>query len=135
MVLAFYKGNRGTFGSLIKWWTKSDYSHIELIIDGMWHTSSSIDGGVCERVISGESGNWDFVELSEQHDQELALSIFYEQNGKKYDWTGIVLTQIFPFSLHMKHRWFCSELVAEMLNIADSYKYSPEDLYVKFKKR
>ena len=81
MQIAFYKGNGGKFNRLIRWWTGSQYSHVELVIDGTWYSSSHTDGGIRSRVISGDSGNWDIYELDSIFDKDFALKYFQERVG------------------------------------------------------
>ena len=44
--LALYKGRGTLFNALIRWWTRSPYSHCELVINGTCYSSSIRDGGV-----------------------------------------------------------------------------------------
>ena len=47
MRVAFYKGEGNFFDKLIRWWTKSSYSHCELIFsDGIFFSADPRDGGV-----------------------------------------------------------------------------------------
>ena len=127
MQIAFYKGKGGWFNKAIRLWTRSNYTHVELIIDDVWYSSSHTDGGVRSRVISGDSGNWDIYEVD--GDSGWALLMYEVAEPCKYDWFGIFLSQVLPLGLHMNNRYFCSELVGEMLQIDGSHRYSPIDLF------
>ena len=127
MELAMYKGQGGWFNKAIRFWTKSDYSHCEIIINGTWYSSSHTDGGVRSRVISGESGNWDIYVLDGE--EYLAELVFDMANGLKYDWFGIVFSQILPFGLQANKRYFCSELCGHMLGIKDPQRLAPHELF------
>lgn len=127
MQIAFYKGKGGFFNKLIRWWTKHEYTHTELIIDGIWYTSSHTDGGVVERQRSGLSGNWDIYEVT--GDKKFALHVYDEVKGAKYDWLGIILSQVFPLKIHNKQRWFCSELNGKMLDVKDPHQHSPAEIF------
>jgi hypothetical protein len=133
MQIAFYKGEGGTFTKLIRWWVKHEYTHVELIIGDTWYTSSHIDGGVRARRISGKSGNWDIYEID--GDEEYALAIYSSAVCAKYDWTGIVLSQVVPLGIHAMSRWFCSELVGKMLGMEKTHRLAPHELYEKLEGR
>lgn len=44
--LAFYKGEGDWVDKVVRWWTKSQYSHVEVIVGDTWYSSSPRDGGV-----------------------------------------------------------------------------------------
>jgi hypothetical protein len=127
--LAFYKG-KGLFGDkLIRWWTKSDYSHTELVINGQSYSASERKGEKGARVksIVFNPDHWDFVEI--EADTDYALKVFTKHKGKGYDWLGILFSQILPLNLDHPSRVFCSELNAAMLGLDKPASYSPEKLY------
>jgi hypothetical protein len=123
MQIAFYKGQGNKFNQLIRWWTKSPYSHVELIINGTWYSSSHMDGGVRSRRITGKSGNWDIYDIP--HSEDYALDIYSGAVGYGYDWTGIIGSQILPFGVQWPWHYFCSELVGEMMGYKKPHRYSP----------
>ena len=43
--LAFYKGKGDWVDKLVRWWTKSQYSHVEVVVGNTWISSSPRDGG------------------------------------------------------------------------------------------
>ena len=47
--LAFYKGEGDWVDKLVRWWTKSQYSHVE-VVGNMWVSSSPRDGGVNAKI-------------------------------------------------------------------------------------
>lgn len=128
MQLAEYIGKGGTFNKLIRWWTGSQVSHVELIIDGVWYTSSHTDGGVRTRELRGDSGNWKFTEIPDSYSKVIALAVFDFAKGSKYDWCGIALSQVLPFGFQCANRYFCSELVGEMLALKDSQLLAPHEI-------
>lgn len=129
--LAFYKG-KGLIGDkLIRLWTRSKYSHVELVIDNVWMSSSMRDGGVRSRKgLVAKSDHWDYLEID--CDADFALKMFESKKGHKYDYLGIALTQFMPLNIHDKIKEFCSEIVSLMLKVEDAHRYSPEDLYTLF---
>lgn len=122
--LALYKGQGSIFNRLIRWWTKSPYSHVELIINGVWYTSSHTDGGVCKRVLS-RGPNWDFIEI--EINRLEAIKVFEQIEGYDYDWTGIMFTQFIRLDWHSKDEYFCSEVVAKMIGLDNPHRYAPCD--------
>jgi len=125
--LAFYKGPGDITDKAIRWYTDSQYSHVELVIDNMWYSTSPRDLKVRAKRIAPKDVHWDYVEV--EVDELSFASFFASTKGAKYDFLGIVLSQFFPLDIHSRKRWFCSEFCAEALKLEDSNKYSPEDLY------
>jgi hypothetical protein len=126
MQIAFYKGQGNKFNQLIRWWTKSPYSHVELVINGTWYSSSHMDGGVRSRRINPNPDHWDIYDID--GDENYALSVFSDELGAGYDWTGIIFSQIMPFGIHKPFNWFCNEIVGEMLRVDKPHRYSPGEL-------
>jgi hypothetical protein len=135
MKLAFYKSsapNAGLFDKLISFWTQSPYSHVEIIFStGLSYSSSPRDGGCRYKAIKYDSLAWDYVSLPYiTTEREIEIKKFCNlQNGKKYDWTGILLSQIFPLGIEEPKKWFCSELVAKTLGFTHASSFNPKKLY------
>jgi hypothetical protein len=118
---------------------RPDFTHVEIVIDGVWHTSSYNDGGVRERIISGTSGNWEYITLNiDEVNVKKMKDFFTSQRGKEYDVPGIFFSQLIPIGVDVNDRWFCSEIVSEALMISgvldtdkDSAWYSPARLFDK----
>ncbi len=132
IALAFYKGDGDITDKAIRWWTKSDYSHVELYMHGMWYSTSPRDLEVRRKMMQPKPENWDYVEV--EVDYHKVIELFTRTKGAKYDWTGILLSQFIPLGRHSKSRWFCSEWCAEALGLDNSNEYSPGDLYKKVSK-
>lgn len=117
MKIAFNKNVPDFFDKLIRWWTKSPYSHCELLFaDGK---SFSAYPGVGTRFVQFEPHNphfWDIVELPTSADEDVVLREFcvYE-SGCKYDWYGILASQIVKAARSSKNKWFCSEVCTAAL--------------------
>jgi len=122
MKIAFYKGNGSFMDRLIKWWTKGKYSHTEVIFEH--NVSFSITGRspYCGRftIIDYKPENWDIVDVL-VFDEKLGLLKAKELEAKPYDWIGILFSQIFPFKLHLRDSYFCSEASLEILKYADPF--------------
>ena len=61
---------------------------------------------------------------------------FLSTVGDKYDWAGMILTYLTPFSVRRENRWYCSQWIAHALSHAgvlrDVHNYknlSPGKLY------
>jgi len=125
MQLAFYKGTGTFYDKLIRLVTFSKYSHCELVINGVSYSSSPRDGGVRLKIIPFDD-QWDIIEIV--GDGVKAINFFNKNVGKKYDLWGAVKTVI-PFVQNNSDKWFCSELIAAMLDLPKPRKWKPSDLY------
>lgn len=123
---------------LIKYWQKFNdnlsgheddfykYTHIELIVDGIWHTSASNEKGIVYRYLDDGyiNGHWDFIEMYVTEKQKNSIREFFVKNRKdRYDWTAIFLARFFPFKMQDKNKWFCSEVVIAALSHAGVFKF------------
>lgn len=128
--IAFHKGSSGFVNTLthvaICWFTKSKYSHCELVVDGRCYSSSARDGGVRSKVIDLDSGNWDVFDLNADPDD--IKNWFASHAGEKYDWAGI-FRFILPFLPANPKQWFCSEAVGAAVCMVKPEDYSPGELY------
>ena len=123
--LAFYKAEGTLVDKVIRWWTRSNYSHVELVIDGLWYSSSPRDGGVRKATIVAKD-NWDLVEVEVE---EAWVEDLYRTTEKcGYDFKGILGNEILPFRVHSESKYYCSEWCAEALRLEDTL-VSPEKLY------
>lgn len=130
---AFYKGTRpglpGIYNRVVRWWTRSKYSHMELVFsDGLSASSSFEDGGVRFKQINYTSGDWDFRELP-QWMEAPARRFFEERDGWDYDTWGQLHFIIFRIR-GAARRLFCSAAGLGALMIEEAYRYSPGDAYL-----
>lgn len=134
--LAFYKGKGNWVDKLIRFVTRSPYSHVELIpnpelkaqfghVSSM--SSSARDGGVRFALITFDPDRWDFVDIDWYVGDQI-FEIFRQQSGAKYDYFGLIFSQFFNWRRHNPKRWFCSEIIAFALDIPNANSYSPGDL-------
>lgn len=129
--LAMYKGTRpglaGIYNRLVRWWTRSPYSHCELVFsDGISASSSIEDSGVRFKWIEFEPDHWDFIALP-AHLEEAAYAWFNEHRGKPYDLRGNI--QFIAARVREGRRgWFCSEAVAASLGMSEPWRYDPATL-------
>ncbi|WP_177408658.1 hypothetical protein [Pseudomonas sp. M30-35] len=123
--LALYKSKGTLFNRLIRLWTRSAYSHCELVMpDGRWLSASAMDGGVRAKRIDFNPDHWHMIPLPWAH-SELIEEVFKNHQGKGYDWLGIMASQILPMAIDDPKRMFCSEFCARALGFALGQRYSP----------
>lgn len=108
--------------ALIKWGTKSDYFHVELVVDGKWigsHTTKGIE--IHDYDPAHFNSYFDYFELEVDDITESQRKKFWDwvnkEAGSGYDWKGIYLTQMFNMDWESKDKWFCSEIVVKMLQM------------------
>lgn len=131
LIAAFYKGTRPGIQGVYSWgvrkWTRSNYSHCELIFsNGDAASSSYIDGGVRFKKIDFEDGKWDFVTLPDSL-ENAARDWFVQHQGEKYDLWGNVHFVISAVG-DDKDKWFCSEAMGAALGLDEAWRYSPGEL-------
>ena len=125
--VAFYKGNPGRLHKIIRWWTKSKYSHAELIMpdNKTWISISpfltSRVSARCRDVIENPE-MWDYLTFNlnwrkpvREYQVAQLQKFVSETTGCKYDWIGMLLSQFGPFLIKRRDRWYCSEWIAHAL--------------------
>ena len=131
MRVAFYKSTRpglpGVYNYAVRAWTRSPYSHAELIFsDGMAASSSFSDGGVRFKAIDFDPANWDFIEIS--GNEAAARRWFTENEGNGYDLWGNV-GFVIGFVPDDPRKQSCAESIATALGFAEPWRYSPAILH------
>ncbi len=129
---AFYKGTHsglpGVYNRLVRWWTHSPYSHVELVFPwGVAASSSYMDGGVRFKCIDFDPALWDFVDLPADL-ASAAEDWFNVHYDEPYDLLG---------NLHFivsavgddKRKWFCSEACAAALGMPNPERFDPGTLH------
>ncbi len=133
----FYKVNhtgiQGIYSRAVRWWTRSTYSHCELVFsNGEAASASYMDGGVRFKQIDFDPEKWDFVPLPEAL-EAAARDWFVKYQGAPYDLWGNLHFIISSVGDDEK-KWFCSESLAAAVGLASPSRYSPGDLYPVFKR-
>jgi len=128
---AFYRGTRpglaGIYNRLVRGWTRSEFSHVELVLStGDAWSASFADGGVRNKPIDVDTANWVVIDLPAGLEQS-AEAWFRAHRGAKYDLLGNLQFVLAPIP-QTQGRWFCSEAVAAALGIPDPWRYSPATL-------
>lgn len=138
LTLAFYRGSGTTTDRVIRWVTRSPFSHVEMLErpptwhgSGAWQgrawSASSRDGGVRGKTIVFEQVRWAF--LAVPWAPEGALDVVRAEVGKPYDFAGLIGSQLFNLRRQADGRWFCSELCAHALGFAAPQELSPGGLF------
>ena len=144
--LALYHGHRG--GTGLKVWaarftdgltrvlTRGKYSHCEVAVrlpetaDGQeyeCYSASLRDKGVRRKTMPLPSAKWDLIALPDSVSERLH-GLWQETQGQGYDLPG-AFGVVFGLPENRK-RWFCSEWVGKALGLAESWRFSPNDLAV-----
>lgn len=128
MYIAFYKSNKTILDKLIKFFTKSDIVHCEVVTvkrsEKFYGYSSYPGEGVRAKWIKYNPDEWEFVKVEGNYDVKEFL---YKTAGKKYDYLGC-LGFVFG-NADNPNRYFCSEWCATLLGIKNPSKISPGKLY------
>jgi hypothetical protein len=122
-----YKGKGKIGNKLVRLWTRSQYSHCELVIGDMWYSSSLMDGGVRAKAITLNPGHWDFIELP-AHMEARVLAYFNKTGGYKYSWLNLITSQLFNTNSEEDGAAFCSQWCAAALGLPNPATYSPKTL-------
>lgn len=144
--LALYHGHRGGTGwrmwvarftdGLTRILTRGRYSHCEIAIrlagqdsepQYECYSASLRDKGVRRKTMPLPSAKWDLIPLPDSVGERLH-SLWEETQGQGYDLPG-AFGVVFGLSEN-RRRWFCSEWVGKALGLAESWRFSPNDLAV-----
>ena len=124
--LAMYKAKGNWLNSLICWWTGSQYSHCELVINGTCYSSSIRDGGVRGKVMALPADKWDVIDLP-WADEYAAQRWFNQHAHDRYGFADLLLCQLFGMRRDSRGV-FCSEACAAALGLPDPTRFSPGEL-------
>ena len=140
--VAFFKDSRESWlHRFIRWWSKSDYSHAELILsDGQTWAGISpfLTSRVGTRVKTKEEcgDSWDYLtfklswRIPVRDYQVKQLKTFVKKtSGSRYDWVGVILSNLTPFLVKKRDKWYCSEWIAHALVNARIVMWDDMDLY------
>jgi hypothetical protein len=120
--VAFQKHDSTFFAGLIRWWTKSPYSHCELLFDdGLMFSSHVAQGGTrfwTPGILSANT--WDIYLLPTTLEEDIQIRAFCgAELGCGYDWKGILFSQFIRLQREHPSKWFCSEICAAALQRID----------------
>ena len=148
--LALYHGHRGGTGwrvwaarftdGLTRILTRGRYSHCELAVrlpetaggqEYECYSASLRDQGVRRKIMPLPSAKWDLIALPDSVGGRLH-GLWKETQGQGYDLPG-AFGVVFRLPEN-RRRWFCSEWVGAALGLAESWRFSPNDLAAIFKR-
>lgn len=117
--VAFYRGKGNWANKLIRWWTRSEYSHVELFFadKNISWSSSGRDKGVRFKKIIFAHDKWDMITIPCTAEAEDKIYKWCEEITKKnhgYAWKDIFAFVLSPLE-NDKARFFCSEAVLDAL--------------------
>jgi hypothetical protein len=132
--IAFYKGKGNWKNKIIRWWTGSPYSHAELVMPDNYtwiSISPLLSSTVSSRIKTDfDLEKWDFIQFDIAQDQHNILLEFFEDTKDcKYDWIGMIFSQLLPFHIKRKNKWYCSEWIAYALRIANIIDWRTIKIY------
>lgn len=118
MKIIFRKHEPGVYPGFIRWWTKSIYSHCELLFDDNMKFSAvpSEHGTRYEQARILSPNEWDILFIGIDAPAEGCIRHFCDaEMGCEYDWMGIILSQFARMRREDPRKWFCSEVCAAAL--------------------
>lgn len=136
----FYVGKGSFANKLIRFWTRSKISHVELYdpVTGYCYTSSLENKGVIKRKRNDldfyDRHNWIYVDVPIKN-YNLVIQFFESNLFKKYDLLTILFNHVIPFKLDSRNKFICSEVVTEALKLDNytfekkSHLYTPAELF------
>lgn len=138
MYVAFYVGKGNWFDKLVRFWTRSNTSHVVAVFSDQRASfetnpptfynligTSDPKRGISLTYKEMYADEWQAVYVDA--DEAKVKQWFVDRIGLKYDWLG-VLGFVFPPIKQEPKRWFCSEAVAAALGISDSWRFNPAAL-------
>ena len=126
--IAFFKGHKTSrLHRFIRWWTKSKYSHAELILpdEVSWVSispflSSKVETRIKEVIENND--DWDYLTFAlnfrepvRKYQLAQLQRFIDETTGSEYDWVGLILSHLTPYLIKRRGKWYCSEWIAHAL--------------------
>lgn len=115
---------RSVYDRIIKWYTRSDYTHAEFawplcVKNPPEWLGAQPKGGVQIRDKNYLKEPFDLFCIEVSPKQYRKIEVYLEsQIGKPYDWKAIFNMGVFSHDVSSIIKWFCSELVFATLKIA-----------------
>ena len=145
IVLAFYskpatdsKWYHKLGTDLIKLWTKSDYFHVETMINKKWLSADPV--GITISPIRKFSKKYTYIKINVQtcrEQDEFILDWLNSIDNEPYDWKAIFFRQFINVGKQKRNSWICSEIASKILQLylvkpfvrIESSSMSPGDMY------
>ena len=125
--LALRKNDTRIGVRFIQWWSRSIYSHCDLVVGGLCYSSSIMDKGVRAKVIDLEPDKWDVIELP-WADAVAVVNYFKATDSNTYGWLSLIGSQLFNRNQTDIGSQFCSEWCASALGLPNPSIHSPKTL-------
>lgn len=135
--VAFYRGPRTFRTWLVKVWTGSIYTHVELVLPSGDCIGISPEEASRVRMARCDflPDEWSFIEIDVTREQLLKIvNFFTATHGHRYDWFGMIASHLTPFYVKHDRKWYCSQWIACALTISHVFpfmynKINPGKLY------
>jgi hypothetical protein len=140
--LAFYVGEGDWTDAVVRYWTGSRCSHVELLWlpSSTWPmgpmvsvSASPRDRGVRIKAITYDPRRWEIVSVPWARSDAWARA--EAEVGTGYDWPGVVLRHGLGLPVHLPGRWFCSELCAMAVGLAGWDTWTPGEMHAAMAQR
>lgn len=138
MIKVRFVDGSGFVSDFIKFWTWSDWSHVDIWTPDGWLGARS-NGGVQIRPFDYTTFVKEEIRVITLDDETEAKIMQYlrDQIGKPYDYMAVA-GMPFRQDWQSDNRWFCSELIAAafaqagipLLDATDYYRVTPRDIYL-----
>jgi hypothetical protein len=121
--IAFYIGKKRLYNKLLS--LIMPVTHVELVVNNLCYSSSSMDGGVRRKSIDINNGNWEVKHIECENESEIIH--FYQMTKKrKYDHVAAVLNHLIQLCIDVfKKRYTCSEWCILAYNKANNTNINP----------
>jgi hypothetical protein len=140
ITLAFYRGKSHPIDIIVQTWTRSPYSHVELVEQVMHGagtkeiaafnglSASPRDNGVRETWILVKPGHWDFITVP--GDPVAAAAFIRRRVGAPYDWLKLWAAHVFGIhNVQTPRAYLCSEIIAQAIGCAYLASHHPGGLH------
>ncbi|BCG50053.1 hypothetical protein [Ralstonia phage RP13] len=132
-----FVSDSGVVSSIIRFWTWSQWSHVELWTPDGWLGARTDGDGVSIKPYNYNSPLKEELLVLEVPDYDSAIKFAYDQVGKKYDYGAIAGLGVRE-DWDDPSKWFCSEYIyciaqkggIELLRTEGVNRVTPRDLYM-----
>lgn len=117
MKILFAKKPNSLYERLVCWWTHGPYYHCSMVFSDSVMFEALPSFGVRMVVLeSYDPALWDAVEIPMSPIEEAEVEQWAAKEvGCKYDWAGLIWSQILHIPRSHPDKWFCSEFIVDAL--------------------
>lgn len=120
-----FTGGWGLMSPLVSWYTKSPYTHVDIVFPAGYFSSMPFKGVKVFDKDYIKPKEVKFVDV--RCDRDIVMSLLKANSGAKYDWFAW-LYHITGINVRRQKCWTCAGLFASVLNIGDR-NTTPAQLY------